>query len=77
MGPSQRVSEILGRDRGEFESRLALTGNVDCIHVNNGIFEAADAGHDRNRSVPQGAELSQAARLESRGNDQCIGTGLD
>ena len=77
MRPSQRVSEILGCDRCEFESRLSLTGNGGCIHVNNGILEAADAGDYWNRTIPQGAELGQATRLEARGNDQRIGTGLD
>jgi len=77
MGPLQRTSEILGRDGCEFESCFALTSNGGGIHVNYGILKAADAGHYRNRSIPQGTKLGQAARLEPRGNDQRIGTSLD
>src|SRR5215813_11085793 len=75
MRPAEGVQEIFDGDRAKFESGCASPYQL--IFIDNRILEAADARDNRNSPIPQGAKLSQSARLIPGRHNQGVGTALD
>src|SRR5215510_9580575 len=75
MRPVEAVQEIFDGDRAKFESGCPFPHQL--IFIDYRILEAADARDNRNSPVPQGAKLSQSARLIPRRYNQGVGTALD
>ena len=52
-------------------------GNGGVFDVKDGVCEAACSSDDRKGSVAHGDHLCKAAGFEERGDDDCIGGGVD
>src|SRR5579871_308280 len=73
MSTTSCSRQIVGGHRAELES--GRHGVI--IQVGYAVFETTDAGHNRNRTISQGAKLRQTARLEARRDHQRIRSSLD
>src|SRR5664279_6203140 len=76
-GPAQRAGESFVRAWTKHKASRRATADAVLFNVIYCIREAADPRYDRDRAESQGAELGQAAGLETRRHDEGIGTGLN
>jgi hypothetical protein len=72
---SQAARKGLRRDRLKLQTCRWLSCRF--ININDRVFKTADPRHDRYRAVSQCTELSKPARLEPRGHNQRIASGLN